>query len=84
MKARTPITAVAAETRPPERRGAAPMNMVPAPWELEGEAAADEEAAFFSASTPVGMFKPWVPEGVAMEAPEEAGVAMGTWTGIME
>lgn len=77
------MTAAAADTNPPETRAASPVNMTP--WEAEAEADAEEEGeAFFSAETPVGMFRPWVPDGVAMEAPEEAGVAMGTWTGIME
>lgn len=76
MKARTPITAAAAETMPPDRRAAPPSNMTP--WETEADAE-EEGEAFCSAETPVGIILPMLLDGVAWEkAPYEAGVAMGT------
>ena len=70
IKARIPMTAAAAEAIPPDRRGAAPVNIIP--WEGEAEA---EAIWLCMGSAPLGM-------GVDMEL--EAGVAAGTWTGIME
>jgi hypothetical protein len=70
MNARTPITAAAAETIPPDRRAASPVNMTP--W--EGVADADAQALFMGSA----------PLGIALDAMAEEGEATGTSTGIME
>lgn len=70
MNARTPITAAAAETMPPDRRAASPVNMTP--WEGVAEA---EGVELCMASAPLGMI---------LLAMEDEGVTAGTWTGIME
>lgn len=64
------MTAAAADAMPPDRRGAPPVNMTP--WDGEAEA---EAIWLCMGSAPLGM-------GIRIEL--EAGVAAGTWTGIME
>jgi hypothetical protein len=74
-KARTPATAAATETIPPETRAALPWNMM-----ADG---LEEAEGRCRASAPLG--RPWLLEGVAMDIIMlEEGVALGICTGIME